>query len=176
MDKKNNVLIAYFSRAGKNYVKGEIIDIPVGNTKIVAEMIQKLTDGQMYEIITMKDYPVDYHEATKVAMEELRMRSRPEVIRKPSDLQGIEIVFLGFPNWWGTMPMAVFTFLEAYRWEGKRIIPFCTHEGSGLGNSVRDIKITCPEAEVDQGIAIYGHEVPSSEKEINKWVQEIEII
>lgn len=176
MDIKNNILIAYFSRAGNNYVKGDITDLPIGNTKIIAEKIQQLTGGLLYELKTLKNYPADYNETTKVAMEELRMRSRPELISMLEDLHGIDIIFLGFPNWWGTMPMAVFTFLEEYRWKGKRIIPFCTHEGSGLSNSIREIKKTCPEAEVDQGIAIYGHEVQFSEKVIERWLHEIELL
>lgn len=103
------------------------------------------------------------------------MRARPELLNLPEDLQAYDIIFLGFPNWWGTMPMALFTFLEAFRWQGKRIIPFCTHEGSQMGDSVRDIKKTCPKAEVDSGIAIYGHEVQSSENVLKKWLKEIQL-
>lgn len=144
----SKILIAYFSRKGNNYVNGRITNLPIGNTEIVAQKIQKLTGGDLFEIRTAKQYPEDYYKATEIAKEEKRQNARPELANKLDDISPYEVVFLGYPNWWGTMPMAVFTFLESYDFTGKTIAPFCTHEGSGLGSSERDIKKLCPNANV----------------------------
>lgn len=169
------ILIAYFSRSGQNYFGGGIENLKVGNTKIVAEKIAELTGGDLFEIIPVQDYPIDYNETTEVAMDQLRKNIRPELVSIPENLHEYENVILGYPNWWGTMPMPVFTFLEENIWKGKKIIPFCTHEGSGLSDSIRDIKKTCPGAEVEQGIAIYGHMVMQCDYEIKKWSDSLKL-
>lgn len=136
----NKSLIIYFSRKGRNYVSGEIKDLQIGNTEIVANMIQEITDGDKFEIETVKEYPIDYHETTDIAKEELRNNQRPELKRYLESIENYNVIYLGYPNWWGTMPMPVFTFLEKYNFSNKAIMPFCTHEGSGLGRSENDIK------------------------------------
>lgn len=127
------ILIAYFSRKGQNYVNGKIKNLAKGHTERVAEFIQQAVGGDLFEIQTVRDYPADYTQCTEAAKEELRSKARPELKAYPDSLGGYDTGFLGYPNWWGTMPMACYTFLEKYDMSGKTILPFCTHEGSGMG-------------------------------------------
>ena len=163
-------LIAYYSRKGNNYLNGSIVYLEVGNTEVVAKIIQEQTGGDLFEIETIKTYPEDYTETTNVAMEEKRKSARPELTYMVDQMDLYDVIYLGYPNWWGTFPMAVFTFLESYDFSGKTIIPFCTHEGSGLGNSERDIRKLCPNANVLPGIAIRGGSVKSAGNSIKTWL------
>lgn len=165
------ILIAYFSREGGNYVSGRIVNLSVGNTEVVAKMIQKITGGELFRINTVKKYPDNYKEATKVAQQELRDNARPELSEYLDNIDDYEIIILCYPNWWGTMPMPVFTFLEKYDFTEKTIIPVCTHEGSGLGHSESDIRKTCPNVRLEKGLAIKGSNVHSAQPEIEKWLQ-----
>lgn len=164
------ILIAYYSRKGNNYVAGRIVNLPVGNTEVVAQKIQELTEGVLFHIDTINQYPEDYTETTHVAKQELRENARPELVDFVSNMGDYEVIYLGYPNWWGTFPMGVFTFLESYNFSGKTIIPFCTHEGSGLGNSERDIKKLCPNATVKPGLAIRGSSVNSADSALKSWL------
>lgn len=164
-------LIAYYSRKGENYVAGDIVDLAVGNTEVAAAMIQAVTGGDLFEIDTMTAYPADYRETTDVAKRELRERARPQLSDLPTSIAAYDVVYLGFPNWWGTPPMAVFTFLEAFDFSGKSIRPFCTHEGSGMGRSERDIAAACPDATVASGLAIQGSRAQGAEGEIRRWIE-----
>jgi len=168
-------LIAYFSRKGSNYLNGSIVDLPVGNTEVAAKMIQALAGGELFHIDTVKAYPADYTKATEVAQRELSQNARPALASQVASLAGYDVVFLGYPNWWGTMPMAVWTFLEAHDFAGKTILPFCTHEGSGLGQSERDIKQLCPGAKVLRGLAIRGGSVAKADKAIAAWLNEAHV-
>ena len=168
--KNSKSLIAYFSRKGSNYVGGSIVNLPIGNTEVVANEIQELAGSDMFEIKTVKSYPKDYTETTNVAKEELRENARPELIEKVDDIDSYDVIYIGYPNWWGTMPMAVYTFLESYDFSGKTIIPYCTHEGSGMGSSERDIKKLCPNAKVLSGLAIKGSNVKSAASTIKSWL------
>jgi flavodoxin len=167
-DKK--CLIAYFSRKGQNYVSGRIVDLKVGNTEVVGKMIQKITGGDMFHIESVTAYPKDYTETTEVAKNELRAKARPKLIGQVENVKGYDVIFLGYPNWWGTMPMPVYTFLESYDFSGKKIVPFCTHEGSGMGHSEKDIAKACPKATVLAGIAIHGTSASSAGPEVSGWI------
>jgi flavodoxin len=156
-------------------VSGKIVDLAVGNTEIVAKKIQQLTSGELFKIDTIQPYPLNYNETTRVAKDELRANARPLLVMKPTNLNPFDILFLGYPNWWGTFPMAVFKFLESIDLNGKTIVPFCTHEGSGLSNSIRDIKKCCPGANVRDGFAIYGSTASQSDVQIEKWVKTLKI-
>jgi len=164
-------LIAYYSRKGQNYLGGRILDLKIGNTEVVANKIQALTGGDLFEIQTVNNYPKDYEETTRVAKDELRTNARPELTAKVENITQYDVIYLGYPNWWNTFPMAVFTFLESYDLSGKTIIPFCTHEGSGIGNSERDIKKLCPKANVMTGLALRGSSVSKSGNEISNWLK-----
>ena len=172
---QNNVkcLIAYFSRPGKNYVGGSIVNLPVGNTEVIAQQVRELTGGELFRIEAVKTYPDDYTETTDVAKEELRTGARPELTCHLENIAAYERIVIGYPNWWGTMPMPVNTFLEEYQFSGKTIIPFCTHEGSGLGRSVSDIRKACPQSTVLEGLAIKGSGVKNAQDEVSRWLREI---
>ena len=110
----SKILIAYYSRAGQNYVNGSIENLKIGNTKRLAEFIHEAAQGDLFEIDTVKDYPIDYTECTNVAKDELRQKSRPELKKYLDSISEYDTIFLGFPCWWGLPPMAVYTFLEHY--------------------------------------------------------------
>ncbi len=109
-------------------------------------------------------------ETTNVAKLELRQNVRPELSETVKNMEDYDTIYLGFPNWWETFPMAVFTFLESYNFSGKTIIPFCTHEGSGMGGE-RDIKKLCPNAVIQKGIAIKGSAVKNSGNALENWLK-----
>jgi len=169
-------LIAYFSRKGNNYVGSSITNLPVGNTEVAAKMIQKLTGSDIFRIATIQEYPTDYNKTTDVARQELRENARPKLSGDVDNFDEYGVIVLGYPNWWGTMPMAVCTFLEKYDFSGKTILPFCTHEGSGMGHSESDIKKLCPRATVLNGLSIRGGGVQKAEKEISAWLRESGVI
>lgn len=163
-------LIAYFSREGNNYVSGSVVNLPIGNTEVITKMIQEKTGSDMFHIESVNTYPSDYTETTNVAQEELRKNVRPELTAHVENMDSYDVIFLGYPNWWGTMPMPVFTFLEEYDFSEKTIIPFCTHEGSGLGHSERDIAKLCPKAKVSNGKDFRGSRVKSAQKDVTDWL------
>ena len=169
-------LIAYYSRPGDNYVGGSIRHLAVGNTEVVATMIQRLTSGDLFRIETVKAYPSDYHQTTKIAQDELRHRARPELSGRIETIADYDVILLGYPNWWGTMPMAVYTFLESHDFAGKTILPFCTHEGSGLGGSENDLRKVCPSAKVLKGISIIGGDVRKAEPDLATWLRDSGVI
>ena len=141
-------LIVYFSRPGNNYVNGSIKHLPKGNTEVVAEFIHELTGAEMFKLLPEREYSADYTECTVEAKSELQAKSRPALKTCPASIEAYDVIYLGYPNWWGTMPMCVYTFLEKFDWRGKVIRPFCTHEGSGMGRSEGDIARACPGAKV----------------------------
>jgi flavodoxin len=168
-EEMGKTLIAYFSRKGANYVNESIVNLPVGNTEVAAKMAQEVVGGDLFEIKTVKKYPTDYTETTNVAQVEKNQNARPELTAHVENMDEYDTIILGYPNWWGTMPMAVFTFLEEYDFTGKTILPFCTHEGSGLGGE-RDIKRVCPTVNVEKGLAIQGGSVKSAAGKIKSWL------
>jgi flavodoxin len=166
-------LIAYYSRAGNNYVHGDIVDLPVGNTEIAANMVQMLTGSDIFRIDTIREYPADYHETTDVAKMELRRNARSELSGCLDNMADYGVIYLGRPDWWETMPMAVFTSLEAYNFSAKTIIPFCTHEGSAMGRSEADIRELCPDAKVLKGLPIIGGSVHGAKNNIADWLKKL---
>ncbi len=176
--KPKNILIAYYSRSGNNYVGGSIVNLSVGNTEVIAKMIQEMVGGDLFKIETVDSYPEDYTQTTEVAQNELNMGARPELSTHLENIDKYDIIFIGYPNWWGTMPMPVFTFFEEYNLSGKVIIPFCTHEGSGLSRSVKDIEKLNPNSEVIPALAIRGGSVksPSTRKSVEMWLKDNDIL
>ena len=168
MNKK--IMVAYFSRKGQNYSNGAIVELKQGNTALAADMISKAANAELFEIQTVKGYPFEYNACTVEAKKELGANSRPELLADV-DVSEYDVIILGYPNWWGTMPMAVWTFLDNHDFTGKEIMPFCTHEGSGMGNSENDLKKLIPEAYVKNGLAIHGSSVKDSRDKITEWLQ-----
>jgi flavodoxin len=175
MENKKSLSV-YYSRKGNNYVGGSIVNLPIGNTEVIAKKIQGLTRSDLFQIQTVKPYPEDYTETTCVAQNELSGNARPELTEMVADMDSYEVIYIGYPNWWGTMPMAVFTFLDAYDFSGKTIVPYCTHEGSGLGSSELDIKKHCPTAKVLSGLAIKGGSVGGAGKDLANWLKKLGLI
>ena len=164
-------LVAYFSHKGENYSKGKIVNLKKGNTEIAAEMIASIIDADIFEIIADKKYPIKYDDCIEIAKKELRENSKIK-LKQDIDIKEYDTIFVDYPNWWGTMPMPVWSFLEGKDFNNKRILPFCTHEGSGLGKSESDIKKLTSGAEVLKGLAINGSEVNNAEKQIKKWLED----
>lgn len=169
----SKVLIVYYSRKGENYWNGSIRNLTKGNTEIVAEMIRDAVAGELFEVDTVKTYASDYNACTEEAKLELRSNTRPELKKYLDSIDAYDTIFVGYPNWWGTMPMAMFTFLEHYDLSGKKIIPFCTNEGSGMGVSERDLKKLCPGATIEKGLAIHGAEAAASESKVSSWAEKM---
>lgn len=163
-------LIVFFSRKDENYVNGGLKMLETGNTEVAAGIIQELTGADMFKIEPQQAYSKDYNECIAQAQSDQKRNARPELKTYPKSMDSYDVLYLGFPNYWGTMPMAVFTFLEHYDFTGKTIRPFCTHEGSGMGSSIQDIQKLCPGAEVGKGLAIRGGNAISSRNDIKKWL------
>lgn len=168
------ILAAYFSRTGENYSVGYI---EKGNTHIIADMIAEQAGADTFEISTVAPYPDDYDECTKVAKQEQEENARPELTASVENMADYDVIFLGYPIWWSDMPMAVYSFLESYDFSGKTIIPFCTHEGSGISSTESSIAEVCPDTEVLEGLGIRGSIAQNSQDEaketVDGWLEEI---
>ncbi|MDR1673735.1 MAG: NAD(P)H-dependent oxidoreductase [Bacteroidales bacterium] len=158
---KEKTLIAYFSWGG--------------NTREMAKQIQEQTGGDLFEIKTVELYPTDYNECVNVAKKEQQAGTRPPLAAEVKDIVAYDVVFVGYPNWWGTMPQVLFTFLEKYNMSGKTVVPFCTHGGGRWGRSLNDLKKLCSDAIVLEGLAISGNLVRRSKDDVAKWLQKIGI-
>ncbi len=162
MSKTENILVAYFSHSG--------------NTEVVANQIYESLGDDIFKIETVYPYPADYDAVVNMAKQEQKNQYRPELEMGIENMDSYDVIFVGYPNWWGTMPMAVFTFLEEYDFLGKTIIPFCTHEGSGLGGSVDDIAELCPQSTILDALAIRGGDVENAEEDVLEWLYEIGMV
>ena len=167
-----SVLTVYFSRKGENYFGGSIRSIAKGNTEVIAEYIQEAVGGDLFEIRTKQSYPSDYRECTDVAMDEKRANARPELVETLPSLDAYDTIFVGYPNWWGTCPMAVFSFLDQFDLNGKTLVPFCTNEGSGMGTSESDLRKNYPDAQIRKGLSISGSAVSSASNKTAAWAKE----
>lgn len=161
-------IVIYFSRPGYNYVNGEIKDLKIGNIEVIANKIAELTNSETFKIEQVNPYSSDYSECIDEAKKDQRAKARPELRKIPENLQEYDVIYLGYPNYWGTMPMVMFTLLENVKLKNKIIKPFCSHEGSGMGRSEEDIKDICKESKVEKGLAIHG--VNFIEKELKQWI------
>ena len=163
-------IVIFFSHAGDNYSVG---NIEVGNTKIVADYISELTGADQYEIITHKYDGMDYMSLIDLAKKEAAAGELPSYEGQAPDLSQYDTVFIGGPVWWGTYPQVMFTLFKDIKLDGKTVIPFTTHEGSGLANCVSDVKKTFPKANVTKGFSIFGHEVRTGKAKVEKWLKSL---
>lgn len=163
-------LIVFYSRADENYFEGEMRYIKVGNTEKIACKIAEKVNGDLFKLEQEIPYAKDYKTCIAEAKKDKESNARPKLVSLPESLDAYDEIYLGYPNYWGTMPMAVYTFLDSFDFIGKKIYPFCTHEGSGLSNTERDIQHYIPDAIVEKSIAICGSEVDDSDSLINKWL------
>ncbi|MBR3987449.1 MAG: flavodoxin [Bacteroidales bacterium] len=165
-----NKIVIFFSHAGDNYSVG---NIQVGNTKIVADYISSITGADQYEIVTHKYDGMAYTSLINLAQEEANRGELPPYEGAAPDLSQYDTVFIGGPVWWGTYPQVMFTLFKDIDLAGKTVIPFTTHEGSGLANCVSDVKKAFPHANVTKGFSIYGHEVRTGKAKVEKWLLEL---
>ncbi len=163
-------LVVFFSHAGDNYAVG---NIEVGNTKIVADYISDITGADQFELVIHKYDGMAYKPLCDLAKVEQQNGELPEFEGKLENLDQYTTVFIGGPVWWGTYPQVMFTFFKQYDLSGKTIIPFTTHEGSGLGRCVEDVKAAYPNATVTDGFEMYGHDVRSGRATVEQWLKSL---
>ena len=159
--KNNKILIVYFSHTG--------------NTREIANQIHNRVGGDIFEIKTVVPYISDYDALTKQARKELDSDFRPKLQSQVQNIDSYDVIFIGYPIWWGTYPMAVKTFLSEHDLSGKTIVPFCTHEGSGLGRSISDLKM-CTNSTILEGLAVRGSTVKSAQGKVSEWLSKINMI
>ena len=169
MNSSDGILIAYFSRADENYNVGYI---EKGNTAILAEMVAEITGGDLFEIQTVNPYPADYDTCTDVAKQEQKDNARPELTGSVADMDQYSVCYLCYPIWWGDLPMAVYSFLDGYEWNGKTIITVNTHEGSGKAGTPDKIQKYLPDARVVDGIAMTGSTAQNSRDEAREQIED----
>lgn len=171
--KDNKNLVVYFSKAGENYNVGTV---DVGNTAMMASYIKEYLNADSFEIVPVKKYPDDYKTSTEIAKKEQNDNARPEIKNTLDNFSDYDTVFIGYPIWWGDLPMIVYTFLENYDFTGKKIIPFNTHEGSGSAGTYNKIKNKLPNSNVfTNGLAIHGKTARTDDgkKQTIKWLKEL---
>lgn len=177
----SNILVAYFSRVGNTDFEEGVDavasaslnlegDTLVGNAEVLARMAQEETGGDLFLIETVEKYPSDYDETTDVAAEEQDRDARPELASHVENMDQYDTVILIYPNWWGTLPQSLFTFLEEYDFSGKTILPLCTHAGSRMGRSEQDIAGLCPDATLLEGLAVSGSSVNEASADVAEWI------
>ena len=164
-------LIAFFSRADENYFSGAMRYVKVGNTEIVVNLMKEMIEADTFKIEMANPYSPIYMTCIEEAKKDLRSQARPELKSYLESIDEYDTVILAYPNYWGTMPMAVFTFLEAFDFTGKTILPLCTNEGSGMGGSERDIKKACPGADVKAGLPITGSSAEGAGPNVERWLK-----
>ena len=168
---KNNMsksIVIFFSHAGDNYSVG---NIEVGNTKIVADYITEIKGADQFEIVTHKYDGMAYTPLIELAKEEANKGELPPYEGTAPDLSQYDTVFIGGPVWWGTYPQVMFTLFKDINLDGKNVIPFTTHEGSGLASCASDVKKAFPKAKVTGEFSIYGHEVRTGKAKVEKWLK-----
>ena len=167
----SKALVVYYSRKGENYMPEGIRVLEKGNTEYAAEHIAKALDADIFEIDTVNPYSGNYRECVAQSVAEATAKARPEIKGFVEDISGYDTIFVCFPCWCGTAPMCVFTFLEHYDLAGKKILPLCTNEGSGMAKSEADIAASCPGATILPGLSVRGHKCKDSEAEIAAWAK-----
>lgn len=167
----NTILTVYYSRKGENYFPEGIKPIEKGNTAYAAEHIQTAVGGDLFAIEPVKPYSDNYKECVAQSLQEIKVNARPELKAYVEDISAYDTIFVCYPCWCGTAPMCVFSFLEHYDLTGKRIVPLCTNEGSGMGQSGEHLRKACPGAVVAEGLSVRGHKCAESGQEIGAWAK-----
>ncbi len=177
----DKILIAYFSREGNtsgastnsNVDAVTRASLQPGNTRIIADQIHEAMVGDIFKIQTVKPYPSDYDKVVDQAKKEQDSDYKPDLKTKVENIGSYDVIFIGYPNWWVTLPMPVEKFLSEYDLSGKIIIPFCTHEGSGFGRSIDDIKELCPNSTIADGFEVMDKDAKNSKNDVSKWLKNI---
>ena len=174
VNSEGKVLVVYFSRTGEQYRVGVI---EKGNTEIVAEIISEKLNADLLEIVPFNDnYPKTYNELTDYAKKEQNENARPEYVKR-IDVSGYDTIFIGAPVWWGDWPMIMYTFFENEDLSGKTLIPFNTHEGSGLSGFDRKLQNACKDSTVKDGLSIRGEDCQNNKdsvkEKVNSWLKDL---
>lgn len=156
---ETKILVAYFSYSG--------------NTRAIAEKINNEVDGDLFEINTTYDYPSSYSDVLDVAQQEQRDNARPALSATVDNMDDYDVVFIGYPNWWGDMPMVVYSFLDAYDLSGKTVVPFVTSGGSGFSSTISDITNAEPNADIAEGLSISDSAINNSDSNISDWLDRL---
>lgn len=164
-------LIAFFSRADENYFGGAMRYIKVGNTETVCRNMKEMIDADLFKIEMKEPYSPVYMTCINEAKRDRQNKARPELVSYPDSIGEYDTIILAYPNYWGTMPMAVYTFLERYDFSGKTILPLCTNEGSGMGTSEHDIRKVCRGADVRKGLPVTGSRAAESGSAVKIWLK-----
>ena len=139
---------------------------------MIAEYIQEFTGADLFKVEPAIEYPADYMKCIDVAKKEQQKDARPDIKETLNDISGYDTVFIGFPNWWGTLPMPMFTQLEQLDFTGKTVKAFVTHEGSGFGSAEKDIKRLCEGADIKKGLSILGASVYDAKDIVKAWIED----
>ncbi|WP_270344847.1 MULTISPECIES: flavodoxin [Enterococcus] len=165
-----NPVVVYFSHVGENFIDGTSKKIPIGNTEILAHKIVKRLDCQIIQLKEIDRYPDSYDETVKRAVSEKKGNMRVAYQKIELDHSKIDTLFLGYPNWWGSYPRIIATFLEDFDTDGLVIYPFCTHEGSAFGSSLNELKEQCPNADIRSGLPVRGSRVERADVATENWL------
>ena len=184
----SNILVAYFSRSGNTVwedgvdaVTSASINVMAdggfaGNAELLAEMAQKITDGDLFLIQTVDTYPSGYRDTTDQAKVEQNNDTRPELASHVKNMDQYDTIVLIYPNWWGTLPQPLYTFLEEYDFSGKTILPLCTHEGSRMGSSEKAIAELCPGTVLLSGLDVRGGNAAGAQPDVETWISDSGIL
>lgn len=183
-EEAGNILIAYFSRVGNTDFPDDVDAVSsaslnlknselTGNTELIAQEIWQETGGELFRIETEKKYPADYDELVDYGRNEPEEDSRPALVSHVEDMESYDVIFLGFPNWWFDMPMAVYSFLDEYDFSGKTVIPFCTHGGSEFSDTISTLNSALPDTEILDGFEVYGEDADEAQPDVVNWLGEI---
>ena len=163
-------LIIYFSREGENYVNGDLKNLEKGNTEIIVDYIKEFIEADAFKVETKNPYPESYMETTEIAKKELKNKICPELKNLLFDISKYDTIYIASPVWWETLPRAMFTQLKNLDFENKTVKLVVTHEGSMLGNVMKDIKKLCKGADIKEGLSIKGSEVANAKYEVKNWL------
>lgn len=180
------ILIAYFTWADNTHVDDpSSVDVDAstsasvlapGNTEKVVHFIQEQVGGDMFSIIVDEPYSSDYDECLDRASDELAQQTRPTIVDTVENMDEYDVIFLGYPNWWSSCPMAIFSFIESYDLSNKTIIPFCAHGTGGLGRSIEDLQDALPHSTLLDAFGVYRPDTDSCQDDVNQWLSDIGMV
>lgn len=165
-----NPVVVFFSRAGENFINGKPQKISIGNTAVLAHKIAEHLNCQLIQLEEVELYPERYDGTVSRAELEKKESKRVAYHDLDIDRSEVDALFLGYPNWWGSYPRIIATFLEDFNTDGLDIYPFCTHEGSAFGSSLDELKKQCPKAKIHCGLPVRGSRVERSDIAIENWL------
>jgi len=163
-------VVVYFSHDGETLLDGKHQQVSFGNTEVVAKTIARLVDGELVKLMPKPVYPVDYQATLARAKQEMKASQFPEIMPVTHDFKADEVIYLGYPIWWGTLPAVIKTFIRQTDLKGKTVYPFCTHEGSGFGRSVQELQQLLPDSDIQKGLAVRGSRVTCAQCAVNNWL------